>query len=241
MQRSTEPLTLSVAGVGASLPRALSPSRRVLAVVAHPDDESFGLGAVLSAVTDAHGFAAVLCFTHGEASTLGEQTVDLHRVRARELEAAAGELGISSVRLLDYPDGQLASVPLAALRDDVTAAIDDANADSLLVFGQRGVTGHPDHVRATEAALAAARTRRLPVVAWTLSADVARTLNSEFGTGFEGGCAGEQVGSLTVDRERQLRAIAQHHSQAAHNPVLWRRLALQGDQECLRTLEVGTT
>lgn len=219
---------------------ALASYRRVLAVVAHPDDESFGLGAVLSALTQARRFAAVLCFTHGEASTLGEDGVDLQRVRAGELEAAAKELGVETVRLLDYPDGQLAAIPLGVLRDDVTRAIDDIRADSLLVFGSGGVTGHPDHVKATEAAVAAARDRGLPVVAWTLTEDVARALNAEFGTMFEGRCTNDVLESLTVDRKQQLRAIAQHRSQSAHNPVLWRRLELQGDQEWLRVLEVGT-
>ncbi|HLI74718.1 MAG TPA: PIG-L family deacetylase, partial [Acidimicrobiales bacterium] len=42
-----------------------------LAVVAHPDDESFGLGAVLAALVRSGGDVRVLSFTHGEASTLG--------------------------------------------------------------------------------------------------------------------------------------------------------------------------
>jgi LmbE family N-acetylglucosaminyl deacetylase len=42
----------------------------VLAVVAHPDDESFGLGAILDAFTRAGARGEVLCLTHGEASTL---------------------------------------------------------------------------------------------------------------------------------------------------------------------------
>jgi len=42
----------------------------VLAVVAHPDDESFGLGALLDAFTRVRAGVEVLCLTHGEASTL---------------------------------------------------------------------------------------------------------------------------------------------------------------------------
>jgi hypothetical protein len=47
---------------------------RVLAVVAHPDDESFGLGAVLAAVVGEGAEVGVLCLTHGEASTLTGST-----------------------------------------------------------------------------------------------------------------------------------------------------------------------
>ena len=46
------------------------PARSVLAICAHPDDESFGLGAVLSAFVDAGARVSLLCFTRGEASTL---------------------------------------------------------------------------------------------------------------------------------------------------------------------------
>ena len=40
----------------------------VLAVVAHPDDESFGLGAVLSELVTVEVRVSVIRFTHGEAS-----------------------------------------------------------------------------------------------------------------------------------------------------------------------------
>lgn len=222
---------------GGALPAALAKHRRLLAVAAHPDDESFGLGAVLSTFTAAHRYAAVLCFTHGEASRLGEYDGDLHVVRARELGEAAKELGIGWVRLLDHPDGQLAAVPLHTLREEVSAAIDEVHADVLLVFGHGGVTGHPDHVRATEAAVAAAQRAGLQVVAWTVAERVARALNSEFGTMFEARCGTDILDRLIVDRQSQLRAVARHRSQSAHNPVLWRRLELQGGEEWLRTLE----
>jgi len=37
----------------------------VLAVVAHPDDESFGLGAVLASFAETGARVSVLCFTRG--------------------------------------------------------------------------------------------------------------------------------------------------------------------------------
>ena len=70
--------------------------RSVLAVCAHPDDESFGLGAVISTFGEIGIETSLLCFTHGEASTLGTNTDDLARRRAAELEAASAALGIQT-------------------------------------------------------------------------------------------------------------------------------------------------
>ena len=42
----------------------------MLAVVAHPDDESFALGALVDRFTSCGIPVTLLCFTHGEASTL---------------------------------------------------------------------------------------------------------------------------------------------------------------------------
>jgi GlcNAc-PI de-N-acetylase len=78
----------------------------VLAVVAHPDDESFGLGAILAALVAAGAEVRVVCLAHGEASTLGA-THDLAAVRHRELTAAAERLGVADVVLHDFPDGRL--------------------------------------------------------------------------------------------------------------------------------------
>ena len=60
-------------GDGADRPGRLLPGwAKVLVVVAHPDDESFGLGAIISQMTATGAAAHILCYTHGEASTLNE-------------------------------------------------------------------------------------------------------------------------------------------------------------------------
>src|SRR5450759_2865211 len=61
----------------------------VLAVVAHPDDESFGLGALLDAFARSGAGVEVLCLTHGEASTLHGAPGDLASLRGTELAAAS--------------------------------------------------------------------------------------------------------------------------------------------------------
>ena len=103
--------------------RAMLPAwPSALVVIAHPDDESFGLGAVIDKITSAGAAVHILCFTHGGASTLNQMHTDLHRVRETELRRAAAELGAAGVTLLDYPDGGLAGIAPAELAGHVADA-----------------------------------------------------------------------------------------------------------------------
>ncbi len=219
-------------GHGAVLPRW----RRVLAVVAHPDDESFGLGAVLAAFAAAGSDVSVLCLTRGEASTVRGVAGDLAQVRAQELQRAAEVLRLTRVGLREYPDGALADVPLDDLRAEITTFADGSAPDGVVVFDPSGITGHPDHQRATEAALGYAGPRGIPVLAWTLPVDVAATLNTEASASFSGHPAAEVDLVIDVDRSTQELAVACHPSQAVPGSVLWRRLDLLGPREHLRWL-----
>lgn len=214
----------------------LAEVRRTLVVVAHPDDESFGLGAVVDHLVRNGAHVSVLCFTHGEASTLHRTADDLAVVRAAELRAAADVLEVEHTELLDRHDGMLTHVPLSDLVADVKSMASRVNCGHLLVFDVGGVTGHPDHDRATHAALAAAVDLDLAVIVWTLPERVTAALNAEFGSSFVGRPASEIDEVLVVDRNRQWRAIAAHASQSSDNPVLRRRLQLLGDNEYLRSL-----
>jgi N-acetylglucosamine malate deacetylase 2 len=209
----------------------------VLAVCAHPDDESFGLGATLAAFAERGTPTSVLWLTHGGASSLGTDHGDLHKTRAAELATAARELGVSDVELLDYADGFLALQPLDLLSGHVQMAARRMKPGLLVVFDEGGITGHPDHHQASRAALLYARRARLPVLAWAIEQRVALTLNSEFGTSFAGRPAEQIDFSVQVDRQRQLAAISCHASQSQGNPVLWRRLELQGNREVFRWLD----
>jgi LmbE family N-acetylglucosaminyl deacetylase len=208
----------------------------VIAVCAHPDDESFGLGAVIDTLAAAGTSTSVLSFTRGEASTLHGAAGDLGAIRAAELAAAAEVLTVRSVLLLDHADGGLASIELSNLVDDVVQYATAVGARGLLVFDLGGITGHPDHQRATEAALQAGVLLDLPVIAWAIPAPVAESLNASFGTSFAGRTKYEIDIVLRVDRYAQKRAIALYTSQATDNPVLWQRLELLGDTEWLRWL-----
>jgi N-acetylglucosamine malate deacetylase 2 len=216
--------------------RALPGWRRVLAVVAHPDDETFGLGAIADRFAAAGASVHVLCFTHGGASTLNENQADLHQERARELCQAATELGITDVTLLDYPDGHLADASPGELAAQVTRLASRLGADGLLVFDDTGITGHPDHRAATRAAQCAAGETGLPALAWALPDTIAGQLRAETGEAFAGQPPDRLDLCIRVDRARQRRAALRHASQISPTAVLWRRLQLQGECEHLRWL-----
>ncbi len=217
--------------------RSLLPSwSRVLVVVAHPDDETFGLGAVIDLLTRSGAEVRVLCYTRGEASTLNETGASLHSVREGELQQAGAVLRVAGVDLLDYGDGRLAAIPQAELAAQVLQALTSHSADGLLVFDETGITGHPDHQAATKAAVRAASSRGLPVLAWALPNMVADQLRAETGQPFAGQPPDRLDMSLPVDRSAQRRAAAEHASQISSTSVLWRRLELLGDYEHLRWL-----
>jgi LmbE family N-acetylglucosaminyl deacetylase len=214
MERHTVPTEMSEADhrTRPTISRPPAGMTSALAVVAHPDDESFGLGAVIDAVVRAGGRVSVLCFTRGEASTLGPRP-DLATTRTGEFARAAQILGVDDARLLDYPDGALPAVAVAELTD---------------------------HIAATAAARAAGASLGVPVIGWALPHELADQLNAELGTAFTGRLAADLDWTVRVDRRVQRRAIAAHASQADGNPVLHRRLELLGDTEHLRLLPSGT-
>lgn len=223
-----------------SIAASLPAWSRVLAVVAHPDDESFGLGAILARFAAQGSEVGVLCFTRGEASSLGsEATADLASTRATEFAAAADELGVAQGELLDFPDGSLTGVAGHVLTANVLVAMSRAQPDGIITFDTTGVTGHPDHSAAAAAAITAAATCDLPVLGWTLPADVAGELARGTGSSFKGRPAHDIDYVIEVARERQLAAIAAHTSQAVAGSAVWRRLELLGNNEYLVRLDLS--
>ena len=105
---------------------------RLLVVVAHPDDETFGCGSVLLYAAAAGAVTGVVCATRGEAGSPAagvDVPVDgLGALREKELHDAAALLGVSEVVLLGHRDsGMEGEAPpdslVAAPEDDVVAAV----------------------------------------------------------------------------------------------------------------------
>jgi LmbE family N-acetylglucosaminyl deacetylase len=87
----------------------------------------------------------VLCYTHGDASTLHDAEGDLASIRVGELALAGQMPGAVPVRLLGYPDGALTEVGLTVLSAHVVGLAGKVGTDGLIAFGCDGVAGHPAH------------------------------------------------------------------------------------------------
>lgn len=136
-------------------------ARRLLGVFAHPDDEVFCAGGSLARYVAEGAEAMVVSATTGQAGRIRDAGPATRRtlgdVRAKELEAAMGALGVQHARCLDFHDGTLADVGSEVLVDAVAGVLREFRPDTVVTFGDDGAYGHPDHVaisRATSQAFA---------------------------------------------------------------------------------------
>ena len=134
----------------------------VVAVFAHPDDETLVAGGTLAACAAAGVDVAVVCATRGESGPDAVSVVvpgaALGGVRVAELHAACSELGVAAVECLRFPDGELSDSDPAEVAADVAAVLRRRLATAVVTFGPEGLYWHPDHVAvhsATSVAVAA--------------------------------------------------------------------------------------
>src|SRR5262245_3250021 len=94
-------LEANVAGTDATLA-----GRTVLAIFAHPDDESLACGGTLARLADAGARVVLICASSGGRGSISDPTLvpddNLGRVRTNELLEAATILGIKEVSVLDH-------------------------------------------------------------------------------------------------------------------------------------------
>jgi LmbE family N-acetylglucosaminyl deacetylase len=132
----------------------------VLALWAHPDDETYLSGGLMSAVAAAG--QRVVCATasageHGTPDSATWPAERLGQVRRWEAAAAMAVLGVEEHHVEGLPDGALAD------HDDEGRAwagrlVERVRPDTVVTFGPDGITSHPDHIAVHRWATAAART-----------------------------------------------------------------------------------
>jgi len=123
---------------------------RILAVFAHPDDETFLAGGTLARYAAEGHEIFVVCATHGEAGRRGEyeelSTEEFARLRGREMESACRTLGVSRPVFLKCADQQLARACWESATAEVVRYLRKLKPDVVITFGPDGVSRHPDHV-----------------------------------------------------------------------------------------------
>jgi mycothiol S-conjugate amidase len=151
------------------------PKLRLMAVHAHPDDES-SKGAATMARYVREGAAVLVCtMTGGErgdvlnpAMDRPEVKADMSRIRREEMARAREILGIGQ-RFMDFvdsglpegdpkpplPDGCFALVPVEQAVVPLIKAIREFRPHVMLTYDENGGYPHPDHVKTHEVAAAA--------------------------------------------------------------------------------------
>ncbi len=139
----------------------------LLAVHAHPDDESIATGGTLARYA-AEGIRIVLvCCTRGEEGEIHDPALDpvtdwprLGAIRERELRDAAAILGVGVVHVLPYRDSGMAGAAANSRPDNflnadpveaagrVASIIRATRPAVVLTYDPGGGYGHPDHKKA---------------------------------------------------------------------------------------------
>jgi LmbE family N-acetylglucosaminyl deacetylase len=139
---------------------------RLLVVVAHPDDETFGCGSLLAHATSSGVSTVVACATRGEAGSptpgRGLDGADMAEVREAELREAAELVGVERVELFDWVDsgidgepapGSLCAAPVAEVTAVIGSLIDEVRPTVVVTLDASD--GHRDHAHIRDATLRA--------------------------------------------------------------------------------------
>lgn len=121
--------------------------KRLLAVFAHPDDESFSSGGTLAKYAQKGVEIYLACVTRGEVGqsakalkkTLGEE-------REKELLRAAKILGVKGVFFLGFSDGTLNNQIMPKLWEKILKLLRKIRPQVVLTFDFSGISGHLDHI-----------------------------------------------------------------------------------------------
>ena len=133
---------------------------KLLAILAHPDDESLGFGGTLARYAREGIETYLVTATRGEAGRFGQlgrsaDPLEVGRVREAELRVAATVLGISEVSILGYPDSAVDRVPHSIAIRAIASHIRRIQPHVIVTFGPDGAYGHPDHIAVSQFATAA--------------------------------------------------------------------------------------
>jgi LmbE family N-acetylglucosaminyl deacetylase len=160
----------------------MSQPLRLLAILAHPDDESLGFGGTLAKYAAEGVETSLITATRGQRGRYrGARDGPAHpgadalgAIREGELRRAATALGVSTVTVLDYYDSALDQAAVEVIVPELAAHICRLKPQVIVTFGGDGVYGHPDHIAISQFATAATiqaaaghRVDKLYYMAWS--------------------------------------------------------------------------
>lgn len=137
---------------------------KMMAVLAHPDDESLGVGGTLAKYAAEGVEVFLVTATRGDRGRYrGFRTEDpqhpgpskLADIREAELRAAARALGLREVSLLDFHDQNLDGTNPREAIAAIVQHIRRVKPQVVVTFGPEGAYGHPDHVAISQFTTAA--------------------------------------------------------------------------------------
>jgi LmbE family N-acetylglucosaminyl deacetylase len=124
---------------------------KLLAVFAHPDDESMGIGGTLAKYSEEGVENYLICATRGEKGWFGPEEQSpgfdgLAQIRTDELLNAGKKLGLREVIFLDYIDGDLDQADFREVIGKLVINIRRIKPQVVVTFPPDGNYGHPDHI-----------------------------------------------------------------------------------------------
>ncbi|HEY9122616.1 MAG TPA: PIG-L family deacetylase [Brevefilum sp.] len=136
--------------------------KTMLAVLAHPDDETFGMGGTLALYAQRGVKVHLICATRGELGEIDPEYKETIKsascLRTQELRCAADVLGIDQLHFLKYRDSgmpgadgnlhskALAAQPIEKVAEEVAHLIRQIQPDVVITFDPIGGYRHPDHI-----------------------------------------------------------------------------------------------
>ena len=138
----------------------MSDSLRLMCVLAHPDDESLGVGGSLAKYASEGVETYLVTATRGERGRFGDAAEKppmeiIGETRERELLAAAKVLGIHEVSFLDYIDGDLDRAKPEEAVGKIVRHLRRVRPHVVVTFASDGGYGHIDHIAISQFTLSA--------------------------------------------------------------------------------------
>ena len=159
------------------------PGRRLMAVHAHPDDESTSTGGILACYALEGVQIIVATCTNGELGdgpngvkpgADGHHTHQVAKTRLSELRTACQHLGVTYLELLGYHDSGIAdwdhrhrpdvfcNVPIDAAAARIAQLIGYYQPQVVVTYDPGRISQHPDHLHAARATALAVKATGIP-------------------------------------------------------------------------------